>query len=92
MPTTKHWTSKDLDALPHKEGTRYEIINGELYVSYQPSWHHQYACRRLIAVLDHWSLATGLGEPSGAPGIIFRRIKTWRPTSSGSATAACRAL
>jgi Uma2 family endonuclease len=71
MPTTKHWTSKDLDALPHKEGTRYEIIDGELYVSHQPSWHHQYACRRLIAVLDHWSLATGLGEPSGAPGIIF---------------------
>ena len=29
MPTTKHWTSKDLEALPQKEGTRYEIIDGE---------------------------------------------------------------
>lgn len=71
MPSTKHWTSKDLDALPHAEGTRYEIIDGELYVSHQASWHHQYACRRLIAILDQWSLATGLGEPSAAPGLIF---------------------
>jgi Uma2 family endonuclease len=71
MPTTHYWTSKDLEALPQKEGTRYEIIDGELYVSTAPSWHHQYAASRLIALLDAWSRVTGLGEAVVAPGLIF---------------------
>ena len=70
MPTTKHWTSKDLDTLPQQEGVRYEIIDGELHVSHQPSWHHQYACSMLTHLLQGWSLATGLGATVGAPGLI----------------------
>jgi Uma2 family endonuclease len=71
MPTTHYWTSKDLEALPQQEGTRYEIIDGELYVSTAPSFHHQYACTRLSAQLDTWSLETGLGLAVVAPGLIF---------------------
>jgi Uma2 family endonuclease len=71
MPLTHHWTSKDLEAFPPAEGTRYEIIDGELYVSHQPSWHHQYTCSALIAALHTWSQATGLGAATGAPGILF---------------------
>jgi Uma2 family endonuclease len=71
MPIIKHWTSKDLEALPDDEWQRYEIIDGELYVSTAPSWHHQYACRRLTAVLDTWCLATGQGEVIPGPGLIF---------------------
>ena len=71
MPLITHWTSKDLETLPQLEGVRYEIIDGELYVSTAPSWHHQYAASRLIALLDAWSLSTGLGEVVGAPGLIF---------------------
>ena len=71
MPTTKHWTSKDLATLPRTEGTRYEIIDGDLYVSTAPSWHHQYACRRLTAVLDAWCLTQGLGEVMPGPGLIL---------------------
>jgi Uma2 family endonuclease len=71
MPTIKHWTSKDLDALPSDEWHRYEIIDGDLYVSTAPSWHHQYACRRLTAVLDTWCLAHGLGEVLPGPGLLF---------------------
>ena len=63
MPTTHYWTSKDLEALPQKEGTRYEIIDGELYVSTAPSWHHQYTASRLIALLDAWSRVTAWGKP-----------------------------
>ncbi len=71
MPTTKHWTSKDLDAFPRDDGTRYEIIDGDLYVSTAPSLHHQYTARRLIAVLDAWRLATPLGEIFPEPGLTF---------------------
>lgn len=34
---TLHWTSRDLELLPD-DGSRYEIIDGELYVTKQPDW------------------------------------------------------
>ena len=71
MPTTKHWTSKDLETLPSPEGTRYEIIAGELFVSTQPHWHHQYTCGRLFRALDTWSDTHPLGYALLAPGLIF---------------------
>jgi Uma2 family endonuclease len=71
MPTTKHWTSKDLETLPSTEGTRYEIIAGELFVSTQPHWHHQYTCGRLFRALDTWSDTHPLGYAILAPGLIF---------------------
>ena len=58
------------DPIP-QEGTRYEIIAGDLYVSHQPSWHHQYACGMLNHLLQAWSLTTGLGAAVPAPGLIF---------------------
>src|SRR5438045_4351395 len=67
---TIRWTSKDLELLPD-DGKRYEIIDGELYVSKQPNWHHQQACLRLGAALDAWSRQTGAGEANAAPGVIF---------------------
>lgn len=50
---------------------RYEIIDGDLFVSRQPHWHHQATCGRIFALLDAWSLASGLGEASLAPGVIL---------------------
>ena len=64
------WTSADLEAFPD-DGKRYEIIEGELYVSKQPDWHHQRACGQLFRFLEEWSERTGLGEANGAPGVIF---------------------
>jgi len=40
MGTTLRWTSADLEVL-HNDDKRYEIIDGDLYVSRQPSYHHQ---------------------------------------------------
>jgi Uma2 family endonuclease len=68
--TSLRWTSGDLDLLP-EDGKRYEIIDGELYVSRQPSWHHQVVCGRMCGGLDAWSTETGLGAASIAPGVIF---------------------
>jgi Uma2 family endonuclease len=70
MSTALRWTSADLLALPD-DGKRYEIIDGELYRSRQPHWHHQRACGKLFAALDAWGVQTGIGEANLAPGVIF---------------------
>src|SRR5437867_2349484 len=70
MADTLRWSSKDLEALPD-DGKRYEIIDGELYVSKQPHYYHQRLCTKLSALLDTWSDQTKLGEVTAAPGLIF---------------------
>src|SRR5215470_2317473 len=64
------FTSADLETFPD-DGKRREIIDGELYVSKQPNWYHQTVCGRIFAALDDWSVATGAGGASVAPGLIF---------------------
>jgi Uma2 family endonuclease len=71
LPTSRRWTSADLELLPFDEWWRYEIIDGALYVSEAPGWEHQQTCGRLLAALLDWSRRTGLGQPNIAPGVIF---------------------
>ena len=69
-----HWTSKDLEILPEVDGTRYEIIDGELYVSRQPHKNHQLVCTRIwtpFYKLQTWSIQADNGEAVAAPGLIF---------------------
>jgi Uma2 family endonuclease len=68
--STMRFTSADLLLMPD-DGKRYEVIDGELYVSKQPNWHHQYACTQLLWALQDWNRNTGLGRANGAPGLIF---------------------
>lgn len=70
MSRTLRWTSADLALLPD-DGKRREIIDGELYVSKQPSWYHQLICLDLGAALRAWDRQTGLGITNVAPGVIF---------------------
>ena len=71
MTIARRYTSADLEALPYVEGTRYEIIDGELHVSTSPRWEHQYACTEVITALQTWSRRTGVGVTLGAPGLVF---------------------
>jgi Uma2 family endonuclease len=64
------FTSADLLLMPD-DGKHYEVIEGELYVSRQPHWHHQFACGQLFRFLQEWSERSGLGIANGAPGVIF---------------------
>ena len=64
------WTTADLALLPDSTN-RYEIINGELFVTRAPHWGHQKAANRIANALDTWSLNTELGETVPTPGIIF---------------------
>ena len=70
MRTALRWTSADLEVLPD-DGKRYEIIDGELYMSRQPHWHHQRTCGKIFVALETWSAQTGTGETNLAPGVIF---------------------
>ena len=70
MTTSLRWTISDIDALP-ENGNRYEIIDGELYVSKQPHWHHQATCDNIIIELGTWSRDSGLGRTIQAPGVIY---------------------
>lgn len=70
MATSLRWSSADLDAMPD-DGKRYEIVDGELYVSKQPHWHHQVVCGQVFGLLQEWSLRASAGGASIAPGVIF---------------------
>ena len=72
MSTTLRWTTADLELFPDPiDDTRYEIIDGELYVSKQPSVEHQYTCAEVTSELRVWNRATARGIVLPAPGVIF---------------------
>jgi Uma2 family endonuclease len=64
------WTTADLELLPD-DGSRYEIIDGELFVTRSPHIRHQTVCVKMATQLEIWSNQTGLGVVIFAPGIIF---------------------
>ncbi|MGI8915950.1 MAG: Uma2 family endonuclease [Chloroflexota bacterium] len=70
MVTTQRWRSQDLGALPD-DNQRYEIIDGELFVSKQPRIEHQFACQQIGAALQAWSTDHQSGRAVPAPGVIF---------------------
>ncbi len=65
-----HWTAADIELLPDN-GHRYEIIDGELFVTRAPHWKHQEVSGRIFALLDFWSQQTGRGRAAVGPGILF---------------------
>jgi Uma2 family endonuclease len=66
------WTIRDLAAMPDDGGwKRYEIIDGELFVTRAPHIRHQGVAGKLHVRLETWSEATGMGNAFQTPGIIF---------------------
>ena len=70
MSGLQRWTSADFDRLPDN-GKRYEIIDGELYVSLVPPYYHQVACADFAASVGTWNYHTGAGSVSIAPGLVL---------------------
>jgi Uma2 family endonuclease len=69
------WTVRDLDAMPDDGGwKRYEIIDGELFVTRAPHIRHQGAGGNIHFELEVWSRQTQLGQPFPTPGVIFSPI------------------
>jgi Uma2 family endonuclease len=71
MTTAFRFTSEDLECFPDLPGVRYEIIDGELYVSRVTDWRHQYTCGQVFAPLLDWSSRSGAGIPILTPGLVF---------------------
>lgn len=72
QPTTEslRWTIADLDLLPDN-GTRYEIIDGELFMTRAPRWKHQKVANNICAALNNCAELATLGEATTTPGIVF---------------------
>ncbi len=63
------WTAELARALPD-DGKRYEVLDGELFVTPAPSAPHQRAVGRLFAMLDAYVREYGLGEVFLSPADI----------------------
>ncbi len=63
-------TIADLDAMPDDE-YRYEIIEGELFVSRSPSLTHQSVSANLFRSIDTYLIDNPLGRIWTTPGVIF---------------------
>ncbi|WP_392535954.1 Uma2 family endonuclease [Nostoc sp. C117] len=73
------WTAYDLEVLPENEWTRYEIINGELFVTRTPHRRHQQVCVKISRQLDTWSELSALGETIVTPGLLFSQADSVIP-------------
>ncbi|MDD1413426.1 Uma2 family endonuclease [Dolichospermum sp. ST_con] len=69
--TSVRWTTADLELFTGDNRNRYEIIDGELFVTKLPHWNHQCSCVNIGKVVGIWSNQSGLGQVAIAPGIIF---------------------
>ncbi|MCC5662528.1 Uma2 family endonuclease [Nostoc sp. CHAB 5784] len=65
------WTIHDVELFAENEGTRYEIVDGELFITRAPHFKHQQTCGRIFQQLNIWSDSTGLGEAVINPGVLF---------------------
>jgi Uma2 family endonuclease len=63
-------TIADLDAMP-EDGNRYEIIEGELFVSRAPFLTHQRVSRNLFVRISNCLEQNPIGEVLATPGVIF---------------------
>ena len=68
-PDVKAWTVEDLAAMPD-DGQRYEVIDGELFVTPSPSLRHQRAIARLHLLLAAYVESHAIGELVMAPADI----------------------
>ena len=59
-PTTKQWTLEELHSLPD-DGNKYEIIDGELFVTPPPNADHETILARLTRLLEPFVAAQELG-------------------------------
>lgn len=71
LTTGVHWTIHDVELFAENEGTRYEIVDGELFVTRAPHFKHQQTCGKIFQQLNVWSESTGLGEAAINPGVLF---------------------
>lgn len=81
MPATKVWTLEDLDRLPD-DGNRYELIDGELFVTPAPAPRHEFVAARLTHILVPYVTEQRLGLVYLPHGIVERTGSRTEPDLS----------
>ena len=72
MPLSRtEWTADMLDALPD-DGQRYEVIDGELFVTPGPGERHQDIVGELYALLRNYLMGSGVGKAMVSPADVRR--------------------
>ncbi|MGH9760640.1 MAG: Uma2 family endonuclease, partial [Blastocatellia bacterium] len=66
-------TVADIETMP-EDGNRYEVIEGEIFVSKAPSLTHQRVSARLTASFEIFLEETSIGVIWPGPGVIFSEI------------------
>ena len=64
-------TVADLDAFPDDDGKRYELIEGELFVSCAPGLPHQLVLAKLITEFTVYLKRNPIGIAAPGPGAVF---------------------
>ena len=67
----KPLTIADWDAMPFEDGYRYEIIEGELFVSCSPGLTHQRVLANLISLILVFLEENPIGEAIPTPGLVL---------------------
>lgn len=76
MPAQKaEWTVEMLDALPD-DGQRYEVIDGELFVTPAPRELHQLVVGELYAVLREYLLGSAVGRAMISPSDVRKEDRS----------------
>ena len=70
----KPYTIADWDAMPFEDGYRYEIIEGELFVSCSPGLTHQRVFGNLFFEITSYLRANPIGEIVSTPGLILSDV------------------
>ena len=65
------FTTRDLELLPENEWIKYEILDGELYMTRAPHASHQNTCGNIYYELKTWSILHNLGRPFTTVGVLF---------------------
>jgi len=64
-------TIADWNAMPYEEGIRYEIIEGELFVSCSPGLTHQIVSDNLVVLLRNFLKLNRIGRAVSTPGLVL---------------------
>ncbi len=64
-------TIADWDAMPYGDGNRYEIIEGELFVSCAPGLTHQMVSDNLLVEIRSFLKTNPIGKVVSTPGLIL---------------------
>jgi len=79
LQVKRDWTADDLDDLPD-DGNRYEVIDGELFVTPAPSLDHQEAVARLYMILAEYLSRERVGRAVFAPADVrFSKRRAVQP-------------